>query len=132
MTSLSAFIRPARAALRASPWSDSMDIIGGRILIIGILFGLQISFAHAGPCSGEIAKIENAMREPGPTIGPTNPQSIGAQLDRQPTPSSVARAEKRADLKYIEAMARARTLDAEGDPHCVSVVTEIKDLIGMN
>jgi hypothetical protein len=93
MTSLSAFIRPARLALRASPWSDSMDIIGGRILIIGILFGLQISFAHAGPCSGEIAKIEKAMREPGPTIGPTNPQSIGAQLDRQPTPSSVARAE---------------------------------------
>ena len=34
MTSLSAFIRPARAALRASPWSDSMDIIGGRILIL--------------------------------------------------------------------------------------------------
>jgi hypothetical protein len=109
-----------------------MDIIGGRILIVGILFGLPISFAHAGPCSGEIAKIEHAMREPGPNIGPTNPQSIGAQLDRQPTPSSVARAEKRADSRYIEAMARARALDAEGDPHCMSVVTEIKDLIGMN
>ena len=109
-----------------------MDIIGGRILIVGILFGLQISFARAGPCSGEIAKIEDAMREPGPNIGPTNPQSIGAQLHRQPTPSSVARAEKRADSRYIEAMARARALDSEGDPHCMSVVTEIEDLIGMN
>jgi hypothetical protein len=28
-------------------------------------------------------------------------------------------------------MARARALDAEGNPHCMSVVTEVKDLIGM-
>jgi hypothetical protein len=28
-------------------------------------------------------------------------------------------------------MARARALDAEGDLHCKSVVTEVKDLIGI-
>jgi hypothetical protein len=28
-------------------------------------------------------------------------------------------------------MERARTLDAEGDPLCMSVVTEVKDFIGM-
>jgi hypothetical protein len=54
-----------------------MDIIGGRILIVGILFGLPISFAHAGPCSGEIAKIEHAMREPGPNIGKGTGHIIG-------------------------------------------------------
>ncbi|MFZ3326151.1 MAG: hypothetical protein WA231_09770 [Methylocella sp.] len=108
-----------------------MDSIARSTLITGITFVLSINCAHAGPCSKEIAKIEDVMRDPGPNIGPTNPQSIGAQLDRQPTPSSVARAEKRADSRYTEAMARARALDAEGDPHCMSVVSEVKDLIGM-
>lgn len=108
-----------------------MDSIARSTLITGITFVLSINCAHAGPCGKEIAKIEDVMRDPGPNIGPTNPQSIGAQLDRQPTPSSVARAEKRADSRYTEAMARARALDAEGDPHCMSVVSEVKDLIGM-
>jgi hypothetical protein len=102
-----------------------------RTLITGVTFGLSITCAYAGPCGNEIAKIEDVMRDPGPNIGPTNPQSIGARLHRQPTPASVARAEKRADSRYIEAMARARALDAENDPHCISAVREIKDLIGM-
>jgi hypothetical protein len=108
-----------------------MQSIVRKILIIGVTFGWCIACAHAGPCSNEIAKIDEVMRDSGPNIGPTNPQSIGAQLHRQPTPSSVARAEKRADSRYIEAMERARALDAEGDPLCMSVVTEVKDFIGM-
>lgn len=102
-----------------------------RTLIIGATFGASMAGAHAGPCGHEIAKIEEVMRDPGPNIGPTDPQSIGAQLHRQPTPSSVARAEKRADSNYLDAMARARALDASGDPRCMTVVREIKDLIGM-
>jgi hypothetical protein len=120
-----------RPSLDAACWSASMHRIARRTLFVGVTFGLSIACAHAGPCSNEIARVEDVMRDPGPTIGPTNPQSIGAQLHRQPTPSSVARAEKRADSRYIEAMARARALDAEGDSHCMSVVKEVKDLIGM-
>lgn len=100
-------------------------------LIAGATFGASMAGAHAGPCGHEIAKIEEIMRDPGPNIGPTNPQSLDAQLHRQPTPSSVARAEKRADSRYLDAMARARALDASGDPRCMIVVREIKDLIGM-
>ncbi|MCI0600945.1 MAG: hypothetical protein L0Y50_11190 [Beijerinckiaceae bacterium] len=94
-------------------------------------FSLTLAYAHAGPCSNEIARIEEVMADPGPDIGPTNPQSLGAQLHRQPTPSSVARAEKRADARYKEAMARARALDAKDDPQCMSAVKELKELIGM-
>lgn len=102
-----------------------------RSILASTLICLSISCVLAGPCSSEIAKIEGVMRDPGSGIGPTNPQSLAAQLHHQPTPSSVARAEKRADARYIEAMARARALDAEGNPRCMGVVTEIKDLIGM-
>ncbi|MCI0599600.1 MAG: hypothetical protein L0Y60_08775 [Beijerinckiaceae bacterium] len=94
-------------------------------------FCLTLACAHAAPCSSEIAKIEEAMADPGPMIGPTNPQSLGAQLHRQPTPSSVARAEKRADARYKEALARARALDAKDDPQCMSAVKDLKELIGM-
>jgi hypothetical protein len=46
-----------------------------RILIVGVTFSLSIACAHAGPCSNEIARTEDVMRDPGPTTGPTNPQS---------------------------------------------------------
>ncbi len=43
------------------------------------------------------------------------PQSIGAQLDRQPTPGSVQRAEERAQATFAATMARAKRLDAQGN-----------------
>ena len=64
-------------------------------LVVCIALGLGVTSAHAGPCSDEIAQLENAVRqsESNPAAGPTAPQSIGAQLHRQPTPDSVRRAE---------------------------------------
>ncbi len=92
---------------------------------------LTIGSACAGPCSREIAGIENAMRHPGPGVGPTGPQSIGAQLERQPTQASVARAKKRADARYDRTLARARALDAKGSAKCMSVVKRLRELTGM-
>ena len=43
------------------------------------------------------------------------PQSIGAQVDRQPTPASMKRAEQRAQASFNAAMARAKRLDARGN-----------------
>jgi hypothetical protein len=43
------------------------------------------------------------------------PQSIGAQIDRQPTPSSIKRAQERAQAKFAATLARAKRLDARGD-----------------
>jgi hypothetical protein len=43
------------------------------------------------------------------------PQSVGAQIDRQPTPSSVKRAKEQAQAKFAAILARAKRLDARGD-----------------
>ena len=73
--------------------------------------------AHAGPCSNAIAQFEQTVRQSAnnPDAGPTARQSIGAQLDRQPTPGSVARAEARAQTTFEGALARAKRLDARGN-----------------
>jgi hypothetical protein len=73
--------------------------------------------AHAGPCSGAIAKFEQAVRQSAdnPGAGPMARQSIGAQLDRQPTPGSVKRADERAQATFAATMSRAKRLDARGD-----------------
>jgi hypothetical protein len=78
---------------------------------------LGVVSAHAGPCSTEIAQFEQAVRQSAnnPGAGPTTPQSIGAQIDRQPTPGSVKRADERAQAAFNAAMARAKRLDARGD-----------------
>jgi len=80
-------------------------------------FGPGIAPAHAGPCSYEIAKFELAVRQSAgnPNAGPMARQSIAAQIDRQPTPSSVKRAEKRAQAKFAATLARAKRLDARGN-----------------
>jgi hypothetical protein len=79
--------------------------------------GLSIGSAHAGPCSAEIAQFELAVRQSAanPNAGPMARQSIAAQIDRQPTPSSVKRAEERAQAKFAATLARAKRLDARGN-----------------
>jgi len=79
--------------------------------------GLSIGPACAGPCSAKIAQFELAVRHSAgnPNAGPMAPQSIGAQIDRQPTPSSVKRAEERAKAKFVATLARAKRLDARGN-----------------
>lgn len=73
--------------------------------------------AGAGPCSLAIAQFEQAVRQSAnnPDAGPTARQSIGAQLDRQPTPGSVARAEARAQTTFKVSLARAKRFDARGN-----------------
>jgi hypothetical protein len=71
-------------------------IIGAAALCLGM------ASAHSGPCSSKIAQFEQAVRQSAgnPSAGPMAPQSIGAQLDRQPTPGSVKRAEERAQATF--------------------------------
>jgi hypothetical protein len=86
-------------------------------LVVGAALVLSVASAHAGPCTHKIAQFEKAVRQSAgnPGAGPMAPQSIGAQLDRQPTPGSVKRAEERAQASFDAAMARAKRLDAQGN-----------------
>jgi hypothetical protein len=87
------------------------------VLVFGAALVLGVASAHAGPCTTQIAQFEQAVRQSAnnPDAGPTARQSIGAQIDRQPTPGSVKRAEERAQATFDAALARAKRLDARGD-----------------
>jgi hypothetical protein len=87
------------------------------IIIAGSALVLGAASAHAGPCTAAIAQFEQSVRQSAgnPNAGPMAPQSIGAQLDRQPTPGSVKRAEEGAQAMFAAALARAKRLDARRD-----------------
>src|SRR5215475_15548223 len=95
----------------------SHERLAMRALIAVAVLGLSLTAAHAGPCSGKIAKFEQAVRQSAgnPNAGPMARQSIGAQLDRQPTPASVKRAEQQAQAAFAATLARAKRLDAQGN-----------------
>ena len=88
-----------------------------RALIAVAVLGLSLTAAHAGPCSEKIAQFEQAVRQSAgnPNAGPMARQTIGAQLNRQPTPASVKRAQERAQSTFAANLARAKRLDAQGN-----------------
>jgi hypothetical protein len=90
--------------------------ITARLSIIAML-GLIPAYVQAGPCSEDIAQFEESVRQSAgdPNAGLMAPQSVGAQLDRQPTPSSLKRAKDRLHAKFSARMARAERLDKQGD-----------------
>jgi hypothetical protein len=97
--------------------------------VVVAAISLGIASAHAGPCTPAIAEFEQAVRQSAgnPNAGPMAPQSIGAQLDRQPTPASMKRAKERAQATFAATMARAKRLDARGDrAGCTRALTAAK------
>src|SRR5260221_13713353 len=99
------------------------------VLIVDSVLGLNSTLAQAGPCSNDIAQFEAAIRQSAgnPSAGLTAPQSVGAQLDRQPTPASLKQAQRRLQSKFSTTMARAKRLDAKGDrAGCTGALTEAK------
>ena len=102
--------------------------------VVAAALGLGIASAQAGPCSRAIAQFEQAVRQSAgnPNAGPMAPQSIGAQLDRQPTPGSVQRTEQSAQAAFDAAMARAKELDARGDrAGCRRALTSAKRMYNL-
>lgn len=99
------------------------------VLIACAMLCLNISIAEAGPCSADIAQFEQAIRNSAgnPFAGLSAPQSINAQLDRQPTPESLKRGEARLQAKFSATMARAKRLDAKGDrAGCTSALSQAR------
>jgi len=95
---------------------------------------LGVAPAQAGPCTEQIAQFEQAVRQSAnnPDAGPMAPQSIGAQMDQQPTPGSVKRADARAQAAFNAAMARAKRLDARGNrAGCTRALTAAKRMYNL-
>ena len=95
----------------------SHERIAVRALTAVAVLGLGLTAAQAGPCSKKIARFEQAVRQSAgnPNAGPMARQSIGAQIDRQPTPASVKRAQEQAQSTFAATLARAKRLDARGN-----------------
>src|SRR3954471_13089543 len=85
-------------------------------LIVCVALAATIDIAHARSCEAEIERLQgDAANASVRTIsGPTAPQSVAAQLGHQPTPASVERAQRAAQSKFADMLARARMLAAEG------------------
>jgi|GEM_PF-1784124 hypothetical protein len=99
------------------------------LLIAVVAFAFDLDAAEAGPCTAKIKRFERIVRESksGPFIGPSLPQSIGAQLSHQPTPASVKRAEQRAQRGFEAVLARTKKLDREGKrAACTEALTDAK------
>jgi hypothetical protein len=103
------------------------------VVIVAIVSILSIGTASAGPCAREIAEFENALPldENGvPMFVGTAPQSIGAQLEHQPTPISVERAKREAQSQIFKALAQAQALDLQGRPsECRDAIARAKILL---
>lgn len=106
-------------------------------LILLAPLGDRVS-AQAGPCTAQIAQVEQqirqaqAARQPGGSGAPSAPQSVGAQLHHQPTPGSVAGAEDRAREAADAALDNARKADAAGDAtRCARALEDAKQLYGL-
>ena len=91
---------------------------------------LACGSAQAGPCTADIAQFGATVRQSvgNPDAGLMAPQSVDAQLSHQPTAESVRRAENRLHSKFSARMARARRLDAQGDPGCVEALRAAKQM----
>jgi hypothetical protein len=99
-------------------------------LVLATTLGLGVPSAHAGPCGEAIAQFELAVRQSAnnPNAGPLAPQSIGAQLDREPTPASIKRNQARARAAFAAALARAKRLDARDSATCTKALARAKDM----
>jgi hypothetical protein len=115
-------------------WSALMNRRVTTVIIAATALCLGVVSAHAGPCSSEIARFEQAVRQSAgnPGAGPMAPQSIGAQLDRQPTPASIRRAEQQAKATFAATLARAKRLDKQGNrTGCTRALTAAKRMYNL-
>jgi hypothetical protein len=110
MSTLRVSIGPSWPVSGSIPKFVELPVIGWSSVIAPVMPNGR---SHASP-SG---KFEKAVRQSAndPEAGPTAPQSIAAQLEHQPTPGSVKRAEEGAEAAFEAGLMHAERLDARGD-----------------
>jgi hypothetical protein len=99
------------------------------VAVTGTIFS-----AYAGPCTAQIAQVEQQIVAAGanPVTGPSAPQTVGAQLGRQPTPQTVQDAEMRANTLAQATLERAKEADtADNAAACTEALSALKDSYGL-
>jgi hypothetical protein len=112
-----------------------------RDMIVMSVTTLVVSMAPAlaGPCSHAIVRVQiqvNAKIAAAAAVGRFAPQSRAARLHHQPTPATVAEAERRLNeggggVAALAALGRARESDHDGNfPACSHAIAEARADIG--
>ncbi|QTL02803.1 hypothetical protein J5J86_18800 [Aquabacter sp. L1I39] len=101
---------------------------------IASLSGLASEAARAEPCIEQIVALQQRLKavQPSGPKPPTEPQSVGAQLDHQPTPSSVEAAEGKLPpaVGPAAALNAAQNFQAAGDEQsCLKAVAEARKMM---
>lgn len=108
---------------------------------LGAAFGALALLAPAAPafaqgCLEQIVTVQQQLKaqEPRPKAPPSQGQSVGAQLDRQPTPGSLAQAGvSQPNSGALGALDQAMNLQAAGDEAgCLKALAEARRLGGLN
>ncbi len=108
-----------------------------RILSAAVAFIGSVVAAQAGPCTKQISQVEAQIQrgqaaQPGGAGAPSAPQSVAAQLHRQPTAQSVESALSQANAEGVAALDRAKRADAKGNAReCANALAEAKQLYGL-
>jgi hypothetical protein len=106
------------------------------VVLAAIALAGGVLAAQAGPCTKQILEVEAQIRsaqalQPGGGRA-ERPQSVAAQLHRQPTPQSVETALNDANAEGIAALNRAKKADAAGNAgECANALTETRQLYGL-
>ena len=104
--------------------------------VLGLIAVLGPSAAAAASCLEQIVVVQQQLKakEPRPKAPPSQGQSIGAQLDRQPTPGSLAQAGvSQPDSGALGALNAAMNLQAAGDEAgCLKALGEARKLGGLD
>jgi hypothetical protein len=101
--------------------------VGLLIATIGATLIAAGGAAHSGPCTVQIAQLEQQFRHTtlSARSGPTAPQSVEAQLHHQPTPDGVQNAESKAKADAGAALQPSRQADADGN--AIACATALDD-----
>jgi hypothetical protein len=98
-------------------------------LLIAIAPSLHVAAAPAAECAAQIVELEQPLERQPDLVG-TAPQTIDAQLEHQPTPSSVAQAQVRAKSDLARTLEQAKALDEQGrERECVAVLAKARILL---
>ena len=111
----------------------------GLFLPIIAMAALAPASARVGPCSAEIDRLQAAVDariDAAAGSGRMARESAAATAHRQPTPGSIAQAEKSlgegsGDEKALAALTRARQADTAGDANsCEQALAEVRTALG--
>ena len=105
----------------------------GYRVVAGIMTMIALTFpaasASAGPCTPQIAEIEQSIQKMPNDVG-TAPESRDALLRHQPTPASVEIAKHTAKAAVMMVLTEAKAFDAQGKAEeCRDAVAKARLLI---